>query len=91
MNESHDEQARSEYDERARRDDHESEASVSEPILTANQWAIMVTIRVQPDYQFTGSEKRSADVMTKRGLLKPLSGKRYAITARGLKEYRRAV
>lgn len=60
---------------------------MSEQRLTTNQWAIIATINQEPDYRFVGNERRSADAMAKRGLLKPLPDRRYAVTAKGSKAF----
>jgi hypothetical protein len=55
--------------------------------LPNDYWAIMCTIKQEPQYMFLRDEARLAKKMADAGLLAPAGGKRYRITEHGQKCY----
>ena len=55
--------------------------------LSETEWAIICTIKQQPDYVFVYGEGRAAKKMAQHGFLKPLTAKMYAVTKQGEDAY----
>lgn len=58
--------------------------------LTNLQWAVIATIHNQPDYKFTGDERKAAERMVKRGFLKRLKDNQYKVTHKGEEIYKQS-
>lgn len=50
-------------------------------------WAVMCSIKQEPNYRFVRDEAKLAKRMADAGLLAPAEGKRYTITPHGQKCY----
>lgn len=57
--------------------------------MTVERWSVIAAIRAEPDYRFQYSEAAMARRMAKDGLLRPRGDKKYAVTTKGLREFRR--
>lgn len=52
-----------------------------------NQWAVICTIRQEPEYKFIQNERRMADRMERDGLLRHEGNGRFIVTKAGEREY----
>lgn len=51
--------------------------------MSTDDWAVICSIKQEPNYQFIRSEKRMAERLADLGLLERKDNKRYAVTAYG--------
>jgi hypothetical protein len=60
---------------------------VQDQPLPQDYWAVICTIKQEPDYQFIRSEAKLAERMAAAGLLEPRGNKHYSITDYGQECY----